>query len=286
MMPLIKQSYRGILSVFLGLSLFTFLLLSLAGAFLTTTAPYEALFSDESALIAAQKERIDTAVDALAKKNRFEGEPVINSITKEGLSVYNIQLVSWWQNALATDAWTNAPLFDKDTLLASVENQEGLDERKKNSTTGFVQQIILGEVAHVSDTLILTVAGAVSTAPYLNKLPALKMIAIAAVALCLLLLVLSCLKQLSLLAWFLGLGAWLCGGLYIALRWLLQSFLIPENFTAYHPAFGQMVSGVFDTLSNNLCAIGYIAFIGGAAAMVAYGVIFGIIKKSKAVANA
>ncbi len=280
----LKQSFRGLLAILMGLAAFTFMLIILFESYLYTTGPYEAALSQ--GIVATQKANIDEAIDTLAKKNRFDGEPIKPLVTQENLMDYNLAIVSWWQNGLTKDNWTEAPSFDGALLAPGFESQEKLDDRKRQSSNVLTQKLIQAEVMNANENTIINMFGSVSVVKYLELLPYLKAGLLGVFTLCLVLLILSTLKQFSLMLWFLGLAAFLFGGLFLGANHLIQSLDIAANVGAYNESFKTILASILAHLQGILNNTGLVCLAGAVASMVVYAIIFTVLRKIKTMVNA
>lgn len=281
----LRQLCRGFLALIIGILVFAFVLLSAVTPYLTGTAAYAPIFSDK-AFIADQKAYVDEAIDALAKRNRFDGEPVKQAITAEALIDYNLQIVLWWQNAAQTGVWGEAPVLSADMLKPAFDVQENLDERKKAISITSTQKKLDETVFDASHGFLSKVMESVPTAKYLKWVPYLKIALIAAFAACLTLLLLSLARQFSLMLWFTGLSAFLAGGLLFALSTLVRLLPISQTLLGYSKSFGASVNGMLNMLLETLSAAGLAGITGGAALLIAYFIVFRSIQRFKQIVNA
>ena len=283
-MPLFKQLFRGLMAILMGVAAFAFIWLLQADSLLTGTTPYEKAL--ETGIITQQKARIDEAVNALAAKNKFDGEPVKPLITEDVLLQYNLDIVAWWQTALATDTDIAIPTLQSELLTPAFENQENLDARKKQSSNVLVQSLVASEVFLAKEALAKNLLNAVSTAKYIRLIPYAKIAAIALFAAALLMLLLSCLRQFSLVMWFLGLSAALFGTLSLSAIFLIHSFSIPERLGVNSASLKTLSDILLKNVHAPMMTLALAATIGGIALMVAYAIVSRILRKVKAFADA
>jgi hypothetical protein len=277
---LLKQLFRGLMAIVMALSAFAFVWLLQLDSYLGTTSPFERALQPN--IISSQKQRIDEAIDALALKNKFDSEPIKPLITQKSLLHYNLRIVTWWQAGLATDAQTPIPVFDSTYLAPGFENQEGLDARKKLSSSSLVQKLIADNVFLANESLTPKLIDSVSTAKYMRLIPYIKIALIAVFAVSLLLLLLSSLRQISLLLWFFGLATFLSGSLSLTTNLLIRSFDIAQRIGAYNESLKALAAALVNQLHTDMNTISLLCLGLGAAMMVGYAILSRILRKVKA----
>jgi hypothetical protein len=220
------------------------------------------------------KERVDSTIDTLAVRNRIDSEPIKLIITDASLSAYCLQIITWWQEGIASGEWVNAPLYDGEKLNTALESQTALTGRQKQSVLAALQKQISRQVIDVNQSVFSATLAQLPTASIVRWFLPVKVIIGAAIAALILLLIIALIRRIALLTWYTGL-LFFFGGCYLAVAGrILVSLDIPQKLAEFSPSLGNNITMLLNNLFHSLCRYSIFSLLIGVFLTVIYACLF------------